>query len=322
MPRKDCEAVPEGNCSLPQQEEFVSGEPTLADIYRLCEERFDRMDSYSDRWNRKLDEISDETRVMDQHVTSQEHGARQPRLTMEVDGHANTKTQERTEGAGKAGQAMRGDSCTAEQKVPDGPKTSITFGVEAEPFDLPCREDVLVEDGATAPKSCLPSLEMRTTTAVGDLGKTSTVTETNFNQPPLRFCATEETDLEANCKKTSTPYVSYDSSAVQDSNLFTAPYCRRVVETKSRQNGRFIQAVRKVTSAPAHFWDRGARWFVVRLYRVGQLVTSFSDLSEEIRWLSETRLALIPCKQTSSRLEWLEVMSRRNRGHIIEGDSR
>ena len=27
-----------------------------------------------------------------------------------------------------------------------------------------------------------------------------------------------------------------------------------------------IQAVREVTSVPAHFWDRGARWFVVRLY--------------------------------------------------------
>ena len=57
MPRKDCEAVPEGNCPIPQQEEVGSGEPTLADIYRLCEERFDRMDSYSDRGNRNLDEI-------------------------------------------------------------------------------------------------------------------------------------------------------------------------------------------------------------------------------------------------------------------------
>ena len=41
-----------------------------------------------------------------------------------------------------------------------------------------------------------------------------------------------------------------------------------------RQNpgkiGLLIQAVRKVTSAPAHFWDRGARWFVVRLYVLEQ----------------------------------------------------
>ena len=72
MPRKESEAVPEGNGPVPQQEEFESGEPTLADVYRLFEERFDRqqkimdncidrqqriMDSYFDRWNRKLDEI-------------------------------------------------------------------------------------------------------------------------------------------------------------------------------------------------------------------------------------------------------------------------
>ena len=202
---------------------------------------FDGMDSCFDRWNRKLDEISDATRVMDEHVTSLEHGTRQSRLAMEADKLANTKNQEHTEGAAKAVQAMRGDSCTAEQKVQDGPKTSITFGVEAEPPDLPCGEDVLVEDGATAHKSCLPSLEMRTTTAAGGLvptGKTSTATETNFNQPPLRFCSTEETDLEANCK-TSSPYVSYDSSTFQDSNLLASPYCRRVVETESRQNRTF-----------------------------------------------------------------------------------
>ena len=251
MPRKESEAVPEGNGPVPQQEEFGSGEPTLADVHRLFEERFDKqqkridsffdgMDSCFDRWNRKLDEILDETRVMDQHVTSLEHGARQPRLAMEADGDANTKTQERTEGADTPVQAMRGDTCTTEQKVQDGPRTSIAFGVEAEPPDLPCREDVLVEDAAAAPKSCLPSLEMRTTTAAGGLvptGKTSTTSETNFNQSPLRFCSTEETDLEAICKKTSTPYVSYDSNSFW--RLLAAPYCRRVVGTKSRKNRTF-----------------------------------------------------------------------------------
>ena len=70
------------------------------------------MDSCFDRWNRKLDEILDETKVMDQHVTSLEHGAPSPRLAMEADGPANTKTRERTEGAATAVQAMRGDSCT------------------------------------------------------------------------------------------------------------------------------------------------------------------------------------------------------------------
>ena len=80
---------------------------------------------------------------------------------MEADGPANIKTRERTEGAATAVQAMHGDSCTTAQKVQDWPKTSISFGVMAEPPDLPCREDVLVEDGAMAPESCLPSLEMR-----------------------------------------------------------------------------------------------------------------------------------------------------------------
>ena len=96
MPPKDCEAVPEGNCPIPQQEEFRYGEPTLADIYRLCEKRFDGMDSCFDRWNKNLDEIYDEMRKMDEHVTRLEHGARQPRLAMEADGPADTKTHERT----------------------------------------------------------------------------------------------------------------------------------------------------------------------------------------------------------------------------------
>ena len=61
------------------------------------------MDSFFDRWDKKLDEISDETRKMDEHVTRLEHGARQPRLAMEADGQANTKTRERTEGAATAG---------------------------------------------------------------------------------------------------------------------------------------------------------------------------------------------------------------------------
>ena len=98
----------------------------------------------------------------------------------------------------------------------------------------------MVESGDAVPTSCLPSLEVRTTTAASGLvptGKTSTATEANFNQPPLRFYSTKETDSEANCKKTLTPYASYDSSVFQKSNLPAALYC--VVETKSRQNRTF-----------------------------------------------------------------------------------
>ena len=205
---------------------------------------FDGMDRCFDRWNRKLDEISDEARVMDQHVTSLEHGARQPRPAMEADGSANTKNQERTEGAATARQAVRGDSCTTEQKVQDGPKTSIAFGAEAEPPDLPCRGDVLAEEGATSPESSLPSLEMRSPTAAGGLvptGEASTATETTSNEPLLRFYATEEMNPGENSKMenswASTLYASYDSSSFW--RLLDAPYCRRVIETKSRQNRTF-----------------------------------------------------------------------------------
>ena len=157
---------------------------------------------------------------------------------MEADGHANTKTCERAEGAATVVQAMHGDGCTTAQKVQDGPKTSISFGVMAEPPDLPCREDVLVEDGATSLEPCLPSLEMRSSTAAGDLVPTreaSTATETTVNKPLLQSYSSEEENSKKKSLRTSTPYVSYDSSAFQENNLLAAPYCRRAVETKSRQ---------------------------------------------------------------------------------------
>ena len=155
---------------------------------------------------------------------------------MEADGPTNTKTRERTEGAAIVVQAMRGDSCTTAQNVQDGPMTSITFGMEAKSPHLPCRDDVVVEGGDAAPRSCLPSLEIHSTTAASGLvptGKASTATETNFRHPPLWFCSTEETDPEANCKRTLTPYASFDSSSFL--RLLAAAYCYRVVETKSRQ---------------------------------------------------------------------------------------
>ena len=153
---------------------------------------------------------------MDEHVTRLEHGARQPRLAMEADGQANTKTRERTEGAATAEQAMRGGGFSV-RRVEPGPNTNSTsFGVKAEPPALPCRDDVVIECGDAASESCLPSLEMRSSTAADGLvptGEASTAKETNFNQPPLRFCSTEGTDLEPNCKKTSTLYASFDSSS-------------------------------------------------------------------------------------------------------------
>ena len=116
--------------------------------------------------------------------------------------------------------------------------------MKAEPPDLLCREDVLIEDGATTPKSCLPSLEIRSPPAAGGLvpaGEASIVTETTSNEPLLRFYATEEMNPEDDSKEktswTSIPFASYDSSSF--CRLLTAPYCYRVVETKSRQSRTF-----------------------------------------------------------------------------------
>ena len=219
MLQKASEAVSESNVPIPQQEEYGSDQPTLADAYR--------------RIKLMMSHFKEQTELLEKRLTRLEHGARQSRLAMEANGPANTKTRERTKGAATAVQAMHGDSFTTARRVQDGPKTSITFGMGAEPPDLPCREDVLIEDGATTPRSCLPSLEMRSPTAAGGLvptGEASTATETNFNQPPLLFCSTEETDLEASCKKTSTPYASFYSSSFW--RLLAAPYCYGVVETK------------------------------------------------------------------------------------------
>ena len=197
---KESEAVLEGNGPILQQEAFVSGQPTLEDAFREIREE----------WKEQMDKIR---RYVMQQLATQEQDARRLRLAMEADGPASTKTRERTEGVAIAVQAMHGDSCTA-QNVQDGPKTSISFGVTTEPPDLPCRKDVLVDDGAVVPKLCLLSLEMRTT-AAGDLvptGKTSTATETTFNEPLLQFYSTEEENSKKKKIWTLIPSAWYDSS--------------------------------------------------------------------------------------------------------------
>ena len=134
---------------------------------------------------------------MDQRLASLEHDAWQPRPTIEEDVPADEKTCERTEGTVKAVEAMHGDSFSA-KRVQDGPTTSTSFGVKAEPPALPGRDDVLVENGAAAPTSCLP-LEMRLPTTAGGLLSTdeaSTTTRITFYQSRLWFCLKEEPDSE------------------------------------------------------------------------------------------------------------------------------
>ena len=186
-------------------------------------------------------QLSEEMK-MDQHLARLEQDARQSRLAMEADGQASTKTRERTEGAATAALAMRGDYFSARRVEPD-PTDSTSFGIKAEPPALPCRDDSVVECGVAAFKSCLPSMEMRPSIAAGGLVPTvdaSKASETTLNEPPLRFCLTEKTDLKAENSRTSIPSASYDSSSVfQERNLSATPYCRRVVDTKSGQNRTF-----------------------------------------------------------------------------------
>ena len=239
MLRKESEAVPEGSGSVPQQEKFGSGQPALEDVYRMMKEVFKVWDTKMDKL---LREYKEDWSSMDQRLTLLQHDARQPRRVMEADGPSKSKTRERTEGAATAVQAMHGESCSA-TRVDPGPKTNSTcFGVMAEPSDLPFRDNVLVENGAASPKSCLPSLEMCTTTAASGLlstGKIFTATKTTFNEPPLRFYSTEV----ANSKETnlwiSTPPAWYDESSFWRSKVLAAPSCRRVIETKSMQNRTF-----------------------------------------------------------------------------------
>ena len=233
MLRKAIKAVPEGNDPVPQKEEFGSGQPTMEDVYR--------------RIKLMMSHFEEQTEILEKRLTRLEHGARQPRLNMEADGQANTETRERTEGAATAVQAMRGD-CFSARRVEPGPSTNSTsFGVKVGPPALPCRDDSVVESGTAASKSYLSSLEMRPSTAAGGLvptGEASKATETNPNEPPLRFCSTEEMNPEGYSKMedswTSISSASNDSSSVlQERTLPATPYGRRVVDTKSRQNRTF-----------------------------------------------------------------------------------
>ena len=151
--------------------------------------------------------------------------------------------------------------------------------MKAEPPALPCRDDVVVESGDAASESCLPSLEMRSSTAAGGLvltGEASTASETTSNEPLLRFYETEEMNPEADSKMevswTLTPSASYDSSSFW--RLSATPYCRRIVDTKSRQNRTFDPGGSRGHLRACPFLGSW-RALVSRFYGLGQLETSF-----------------------------------------------
>ena len=105
--------------------------------------------------------------------------------------------------------------------------------MKAGPPALPCRDDVLIDNGAAAPKLCLSPLEMRPPTVAGGLlpiGKTSTATMTILRQLSLWFCSAEETNL-----RTSVQYASYNNIFWRINNQ-QAPFWSRVIKPKSGQN--------------------------------------------------------------------------------------
>ena len=176
-------------------------------------------------------ESEEDLRGIDQRLASLKQDAQQPRLAMETDIKADKKTRKRTEGAATAVQTKHGDSCSA-KTVQVGAKRLTSFDVKAEPLALPCSDDVLVENGAAAPKSCLSPLEMRTPTTAGGLpllGKTSTAKNTILHQLALWFCPTVEKNV-----RTSILYASYYSIFWWINNQ-QAPFWPRVIETKLGQ---------------------------------------------------------------------------------------
>ena len=193
-------AVSEGNGPILQQKDFRSDQPTLANVYRLFEESFDRqLKMTKNRFGqqeKKLNEFMDERRAIEQRSVRLEQDARQPRLAMEANVPSETKTREHTKSAAAAVQTKHEDSCSANQVDPD-PMYLTSFGDDSTgPPALPCsRDDALADNGAAAPKSCFSPLEMRIPTAASVLlptGTASTGTWTTFDQPPLWFYLTEE----------------------------------------------------------------------------------------------------------------------------------
>ena len=102
MPRKESEAVPEGNV------------PTSQDAYVMITwEELRRV--LSETWGGAFGEYKEDLRRVDQRLVSLKQNARQPRLAMESDVPAYEKTRERTEGATTVVQAKHGDSGSAKR---------------------------------------------------------------------------------------------------------------------------------------------------------------------------------------------------------------
>ena len=117
-------AVSEGNGPLPHHDEFESTQPTMADLYQVTIERFDRSD-------KEFDGLTEKMRDETQRFAGLQHEARQTRLATEADVEPDTKTRKRTEDDA-ADRVMNGGSSSA-RRVDDGPTSLTSFSKIAEP---------------------------------------------------------------------------------------------------------------------------------------------------------------------------------------------
>ena len=139
----------------------------------------------------------------------------------------------------------------------------------AEPPALPCRNDIVVEKRAAAPKLCLPTLEMYSPTATGGslpTGDISAATKPLLTshlfgptRPRRRIRRKQIYGLQLHPPGMTTA-VSGEINC-----LLPPPVGGSWRQNPGKIGRSMIQAVPKVVSAPARLWERGARCFVVSL---------------------------------------------------------
>ena len=117
-------AVLEGNDPARHHAEVGPGELTMADLYRMMTDRFDRSDN-------QFDKRTGNMRVTNQRLAGLEHDARQVCLAKEADVEPDTKTRRHTEGASAADRVKSDDISST--RVDGGPTSLTSFGLIAKP---------------------------------------------------------------------------------------------------------------------------------------------------------------------------------------------
>ena len=204
----------------------------------------------------KIDELGDEVRATNQRLSSQDQDARQPRPAMEADVPADKKTRERTEGAATAVQAKHGDSCSANRVDPDSMCSTI-FGVKAEPPALPCRDDVLIDNGAAVPNVVSLTLGDAHTNSHRWLApyRQNLYSDNDHPSPDISLALPGRRDT----------FEGFITTAVFGGQTTSKPPSGRGSLKQNRvKTWCSISASRQLFSTPAHIWKRGARCFVGR----------------------------------------------------------